>query len=187
MNRLAAVDLELARVLFDGENGAVEGFAAARDRSAGDARWVREVGFAEHHHNGHLVVRGSFAGHYVDYDEADHVSERGAGEGAVTGGVVGILLGPPGIAVGLVLGGVIGSLAGKPSDTEAEPRPLVSQLRSVVPRSCSAIVLIAPATDVDEMLSALGDDARDAIRRTLTADETAALESALSTAPPSAP
>ncbi len=187
MNRLAFVDLELARVLFDGENGAVEGFAAARDRSAGDARWVREVGFAEHHHNGHLILRGSFAGHYVDYDESDHISEKGAGEGALTGGVVGILLGPPGIAVGLVLGGIIGSLAGKPSETEAEPEPFVGQLRDLVPRSCSAIVLIAPAPDVDEMLTALGEGARDAVRRTLTADQAAALEAALSSAPPSAP
>jgi uncharacterized membrane protein len=186
MIRLGAVDLELARVLFDGENGAVEGFAAARERSGEDAQWVREVGFAEHHHNGHLVVRGSFAGHYLDYDEADHVSEKGAGEGALTGGVVGILLGPPGIAVGLVLGGIIGSLAGKPSDPEPEPEPLVGQLRSLVPRSCSAIILIATARDVDEMLSALGDGARDTIRRTLSADDAAALETALSSAPPSA-
>lgn len=186
ITRLGAVDLELALVLFDGENGAVEGFAAARERAGEHARWVREAGFAEHHHNGHLVVRGSFAGHYVDYDEADHVSERGAGEGALAGGLVGILLGPPGIAVGLVLGGIIGSLHGKPSDTEAEPEPLVSRLRSLVPRSRSAIVLIAPGRDVEEMLSALGGGAGDTSRRTLSADEAAALESALSSAPPSA-
>jgi uncharacterized membrane protein len=178
------VDLEFALVVFDGENGAVERFAAARDRSSSGARWVSEVGLVEHHNNGHLLLRGTFAGHYVDYDEADHVSERGAGEGAVTGGLIGVLLGPPGIAVGLVLGGIIGSLVGKPSDAEAEPEPLVSRLRTLVPRSSSAIVLIAAAGDADEMLTAVGEG-RDTIRRTLTADQAAALEAALSATPPS--
>jgi hypothetical protein len=55
------------------------------------------------------VLRGSFAGHYVD-DEALHISERGAGEGGAVGAVIGAFTaGPLGFAVGTVLGATIGS------------------------------------------------------------------------------
>jgi uncharacterized membrane protein len=181
------VSLDFALVRFDGEGAAVQRYAAAKDRSEGDPRWIREVGFVEHHHGGHLVLRGTFAGHYVDVDESDHVSQKGAGEGAVAGGLVGVLLGPPGIAVGLIVGGVLGSQAGASSDSEAEPRALADQLRDAVPRSSSAIVLIASAADVDEMVAALEGGAQSVTRRTLTPDQTAQLEVALSAAPPASP
>jgi hypothetical protein len=100
------------------------------------------VGIVEHHHDGHLVLRGTFAGHYVDLDEALHVSQRGAAEGSAIG-ALGALLGPPGFAVGVVTGLVIGSQLGKPSEVDPEPEPLSNQLRAAVPRSGSAVVLIA--------------------------------------------
>jgi uncharacterized membrane protein len=181
------VSLDFALVRFDGEGTAVQRYAAAKDRSDGEARWAREVGFVERHSHGHLLLRGTFAGHYVDVDESDHVSQKGAGEGAVAGGLVGVLLGPLGIAVGLVVGGVLGSQAGTPSDSEAEPQLLADQLREAVPRSSSAIVLIAPAADIDEMLAALGESARNVTRGTLTADQASQLELALSAAPPASP
>lgn len=148
---------------------------------------MHAVGFVEHHHSGRLVLRGTFAGHYLDVDESDHVSQKGAGEGAVVGGLVGALLGPPGIALGLVVGGVIGSEAGTSSDTEPEPQVLADQLRVAVPRSSSAVVLIAAAPDVDEMLAALGEGAQGVTRQTLTADQVAELEASLSAAPPASP
>jgi uncharacterized membrane protein len=177
------VSLDLAVAQFDGEGTAVQRYAAAKERSARDARWAHEVGFVEHHRNGRLLLRGTFAGHYLDIDESDRVSQKGAGEGAVAGGLVGVLLGPAGIAVGLVAGGVIGSHSGDQAEIEAEPEALADQLRAAVPRSSSAIVLIAQASDVDEMLAALDKSERGIIRRTLTAQEAAELEASLSTAP----
>jgi uncharacterized membrane protein len=182
------VTLDLALVRFDGEGTAVKKYADARDSSDGEARWAREVGFVERHAHGHLLLRGTFAGHYVDVDESDHVNQKGAGEGAVAGGVLGALLaGPLGIAVGLLVGGLAGSQTGTASDSEAEPQLLADRLRDAVPRSSSAIVLIAPAADVDEMLAALGEAGQNVTRRTLSADEAAQLELALSAAPPASP
>jgi Protein of unknown function (DUF1269) len=183
------VALDFALVLFDGERTATERFAEARDRSATGAPWTREVGFVEHHHNGHMRLLGTFAGHYVDVDEGDHVSQKGAGEGAVAGGLVGTMLGPAGIALGLLLGGVIGSQVGAPTETESDPEPqsLVARLRDAVPRSCSAIVHIAEAGDVDEMLAAVGEPVRGTDRQTLSAEQAAALEESLSAAPPASP
>jgi hypothetical protein len=62
--------LDLALLSFDGINAATGAFAAARDRSGAAGPWASEVGFVEHHEDGHLVLRGTFAGHYVDVDEA---------------------------------------------------------------------------------------------------------------------
>jgi uncharacterized membrane protein len=183
------MNLDLAVVRFGGEGAAVQAFAAARERlSTRVARdptpqWTRDVGFIERHHNGHMLMRGTFAGHYIDVDESDDISEKGGREGAATGGLLGVLLGPPGIAVGILLGAIVGSEVGNPKEPEAEPETLAARLRDAIPRSSSAIVTITAAPVVDEMLEALGKDANDVARRTLDDDETAALETSLSAAP----
>ena len=181
------MSLDFAVARYDGDTTAVKKYSAAREHAGKDAEWVREVGFVEHRHSGRMALRGTFAGHYVDVDESDHLSQKGAGEGAVTGGVIGVLGGPPGIALGLLLGGIIGGEAGRPDETEAEPEALVEQLRAAVPESSSAVVLIAAASDVDEMIAALGDGAKQVDRGTLTAAEEAELEASLSAAPPTSP
>jgi uncharacterized membrane protein len=178
------VSLDVAVAQFDGDGTAVRRYAAAREVPGADPPWTHKVGFVEHHHNGRLVLRGTFAGHYLDVEESDRVSQKGAGEGAVAGGLVGVLLGPAGIAVGLTLGGLVGSQAGKPSDVEAEPDALAEQLRAAVPRSSSAIVLISDPPDVDEMVAMLDAGAQGITRQTLTADQEAALQASLSAAPP---
>lgn len=162
-------------------------YAEAKERSPRGASWTQKVGFVERHHSGHLVLRGTFAGHYVDVDESDHVSQKGAAEGAVTAGLLGVLGGPPGIAVGLLVGGLVGAEVGPRTDTELEPQELVELLRMAIPPSSSAIVLIAEASDVDDMLAALGESAEDVARRPLTADEEAKLEASLRSAPPATP
>lgn len=128
-------------------------------------------------------MRGMFAGHYLDVDESDSVSQKGTGEGAVTGGLLGVVLGPPGMAVGFLAGALIGGHAGSVPDVEAEPETLVAQLREAIPPSSSAIVMFAPAAEVDEVLALLGDDAKTVGRRALSDDDVAALEAALQTAP----
>ena len=136
------MSLDFAVAQFDGDRTAVERYAAAKDRTREDARWTREVGIVEHRSSGSLALRGTFAGHYLDVDESDHVSQRGAGEGAVAGGLIGVLVGPPGIAVGILLGMIIGAERGPSSDTEAEPPALAEQLRAAVPS-----VVIGPGPD----------------------------------------
>ena len=178
---MSALELALAR--FDGENTAVERYAAARDdvpyRSAEPPAWTRKVGFVERHHNGRLILRGTFAGHYVDVDEGDTSSQHGAGEGAAAGGLIGVLGGPPGIAVGLIVGGLVGAHLGAPDNVETEPAALASQVRDVVPRGSSALVMIAAPAEVQEMLGAVGDEAAGVTRRPLTDEETNAIEGSL--------
>jgi uncharacterized membrane protein len=180
--------LDFALLSFDGVNSAAETFAAARDRAGPPAPWTSKVGFVEHHDSGKLVLRGTFAGHYVDVDEALHVSERGAAEGAGVGAVIGILLaGPLGLAVGTVSGATIGSQVGEPAETDAEPEPLAERLRAAVPRSGSAIVLIGEAKEVDEMIAAIGEANAQVIRKALSPEEATLVQESLSASPEASP
>ena len=183
------MSLDLAVARFDGEGTAVQRYAAAKERaerSGGEASWTQKVGFVERHHNGRLLLRGTFAGHYVDFEEGHHVSGSGAVAGFAGGMVLGALLGPAGMAAGMVAGAAIGSQVGEPDETEPEPEELADRIRAAVPRSWSAIVLIGAPGDVDEMLAALGDGV-DVQRRSLTPDEVSALQSSLSATPAASP
>src|ERR1700761_5620826 len=184
------MDLEIVLVSFSKINDAAKTYSAARERSGPDASWPKEVGFVEHHRSGKVVLRGNFAGHYVDVDEGLHVSQVGAAEGFLIGAVLGALLGgPPGFAAGLVAGATVGSQFGK-GENDPEPEVLVERLRAAVPLGGSAIVLIARHSDADEMIAALGERSQAATRRGLNADDVAALQKSLggwpaAAAPPS--
>jgi uncharacterized membrane protein len=187
------MSLDALLVRFDGETTAVLRYADATDR-LGPPRpreaqppWTRDVCFIERRHNGRMRLRGTLVGHYLDVDESDQVSEAGLREGAAAAGLIGVLGGPPGIAVGILLGGLIGAQVGHPREVEAEPEALAALLREAVPRSSSAIVMVASAAEVDELLGALGSSVSDAVRRTLSDEDVAALEASLEQTPPSAP
>jgi uncharacterized membrane protein len=173
--------LDAALVSFKSQHGAVSAFSA----ESTDAPWRHEVAFVEHLHNGRMVVKGTFAGHYVDVEESDHVSEPGALEGALTGTLVGAIfgLGFPGAAFGFVFGGTVGAVVGKPSETASEPKPLIDDLREAVPTGGSAVILFASPEHVDAMLGALAGAGGEPTRRSLSDEQTFALENLLSSTP----
>ena len=178
--------MELAVARFNGRTAAEKAFGAMHAR-AGDAPWTRDVALLDHHHNGHMTLLGTVAGHYVSADETDHLSQKGAAFGGIIGAVLGVPLGPPAMAAGFVAGGVAGAEFAKPDETEAEPEALMNDLRSTVPKNSSAIVMIAPTDHVDAMLAALGDPEADVVRRTLSDGQMAEIEEALHDTPFAAP
>jgi hypothetical protein len=58
------VGLDIAVASFDSTEGADKAYAGVRER-AGDAPWMHEIAFVEHHKRGRIVVRGVFAGHWL--------------------------------------------------------------------------------------------------------------------------
>ncbi len=180
-NRQGPMDLAVVR--FQHVTGATRAFAHALDVAGPDAAWVRQAGLVEHHSNGHWVVRGVFDGHYLDIDEALHVSERGAAEGGLAGAALGALIGPAGLAAGLILGAVIGSQAHPRDERDPEPPGLMAELEDDLPGPGSAIALIAGPNVVDQMLSALDPPDNDTVRRRLTPSEIEALAISLSETP----
>ena len=105
------------------------------------------------------------------------------GSVAAIGAAIGLLAGPLGLAVGLTTGGTIGSQVGKPSEPDPEPEALAERLRVAVPRSASAIVLIADSSDVSEMIAAIGETNANVMRKALTPEEAAAVQASLSDSP----
>ena len=177
--------LDLALVVYDHTDGAERAYAEARDRVA-DAEWMHEIAFVEHHKRGRIVVRGTFAGHYLDIeDEADPIG-KDAAVGALTGAIVGLVFGPPGFAAGLVTGGAVGGLV-QGSHVEELHGGFFDEVRADVPENHSALVLLAAPEHVDAMLAALDDTGGSVIRRTLSDEAVAQLTASVSAAPPAQP
>ena len=173
--------LDIGLVSFVNQHGAISAFSSSPD----DAPWRHEVAFVEETHRGRMVIRGTFAGHYVDVNELDHTSDSGTAEGALTGALVGAIFGFvfPGAAFGFVVGGVLGSVEGQPSDVESEPETLVDGLRAAVPKGGSAVVLLAAPDHVDAMVAALSGSGGEVTRHKLTDQQADALQAALSGTP----
>ena len=60
--------LDIAVVTFDGVIGAERAYADVRDAGGGEP-WLPETAFVEHHHRDRIVVRGTFAGRYLDVEQ----------------------------------------------------------------------------------------------------------------------
>src|SRR4051812_34854096 len=123
--------LDLALLIFGHIEGAERAYADVLDVSR-DTPWVHEIAFVEHHRHDRIVVRGTFAGRYVDLDDQGDVIGKRTAEGALTGAVAGILFGPAGLAVGLVGGATAGGL----SESRDVPRlhdALIDDVRAEVP------------------------------------------------------
>src|SRR5664280_3475093 len=61
--------MDLAILTFDHTDGAERALGKVRDAAAG-AAWLEEFALVERRHNGRIVIRGTFAGHYLDVDQA---------------------------------------------------------------------------------------------------------------------
>ena len=103
------MSLDLALMIFDRIEGAERAYSDVIG-AAHNAPWVHEIAFVEHHRHDRIVVRGTFAGRYLDLDDQGDVIGKRTAEGALTGAVAGAFFGPAGFAAGLVAGGAAGGL-----------------------------------------------------------------------------
>jgi uncharacterized membrane protein len=177
--------LELVLMVFDHTEGAERAYSRAPAAMDGIA-WAQEIAFVEHHGRDRIVVRGTFAGRYVDADDKGDFIGRSTVDGALTGAVAGAVFGPPGFAAGLVGGGVAGGLAEEQSGPQLRSA-FFDEVRSDVPEGSSAVVLLASREHVDAMVAALDGQGGRLIRRQLTAGAAAALEAAVADSPEAAP
>jgi uncharacterized membrane protein len=106
---------------------------------------------------------------------------RHTGAGALTGALAGAVFGPAGLAVGLVGGAATGGTI-QARETEQLGGELFAEVRDSVFEGSSALMLLAERRHVDAMIDAR-TQARLAIRRTLSDDAMAALETVLVEAP----
>ena len=175
--------LDLALMVFPQVEAAEHAYAHVSNRAAGEP-WLKEVAFVEHHGHGRLTVRGTVAGHYVDVDDHGDLIGRRTAEGALTGAAVGVLLGPPGLAVGMTLGGIAGGVRESDS-TPIHHNALLDEFRLEIPEKSSALALMADPRHVDQMVVALEGMKGELIRHHLNSEQTEALVAAVADAPAS--
>jgi uncharacterized membrane protein len=177
--------LDLALMVFDHVEGAERAYADVL-RASVRAPWVQEIAFVEHHRHDRIVVRGAFAGRYVDVaEEGDAIGMRTA-EAAITGAIVGALFGPPGFAIGLVGGGTAGGV------DEARHVPhlhdaFLDDVRAEVPERSSEVLLLASPEHVDAMVAAFEGHGGRLVRHHLSPEEARALEGAVAGRPGARP
>lgn len=182
---MEAVGIDFALMVFRDTGGAESAYGDAAGQ-ASDEPWAREVAFVEHHRRDRIVVRGTFAGHYVDADDEGEFIGRKTAEGAVAGAAAGLLFGPAGLAVGMVGGGMAGGVASEHSGPRLRSA-LFDELRNEVPEGSSAVILMAGPEDVDAMVSALQRHRGRLVRHHLTPEGAEALRSAVAGSPSAAP
>ncbi len=178
------MSLDLALMVFNHTEGAERAYADVLDAS-GDAPWVHEIAFVEHHRHDRIVVRGTFGGRYVDLDDQGDVVGKRTAEGALTGAVVGLFFGPMGLALGLVGGGTAGGL----SESHHVPHlhdAFIDEVRAEVPEKSSAVLLLASPEHTDAMVGAFKGRGGRLVRHHLSPEAAVALEAAVAGSPPAA-
>jgi uncharacterized membrane protein len=176
---------DFALVVFNHTGGAEQAYSRA-PRSVGGVAWAEEIAFVEHHRRNRIVVRGTFAGRYVDADDEQEFTGQKTAEGALAGGAAGLLFGPAGLAAGLVGGGLAGGVAQNASSPRLRSA-FFDEVRREVPEGSSAVVMLAPAEHVDAMIKALEGLGGQPARHHLTEPEARALENAVAGDPEAAP
>lgn len=176
--------LDFALMVFDHPEGAERAYSRAPGAVRGVA-WTREIAFVEHHRRNRIIVRGTFAGRYVDADDEQEFIGSRTAEGAVAGGTVGLLFGPAGLAVGLVGGGMAGGVAQERSAPHLRSA-FFDAVRQDVPEGSSAVVMLASPEHVDAMVSALEGQGGRLTRHHLSAPDAAALQEAVAGDPKAA-
>lgn len=176
---------DFAFVVFEHTGGAEQAYSRA-PRSVDGVAWADQIAFVEHHRRNRIVVRGVFAGRYVDADDESEFIGGKTAEGVVVGGAVGLLFGPAGLAVGLVAGGLAGGVAqerGSPHLRSA----FFDEVRREVPEGSSAVIMMASPDHIDAMVSALEGHGGRLVRHHLSADDAKALTDAVAGDPTAAP
>ncbi len=177
--------LDFALIVFDHPEGAEQAYSRA-PATVGDVAWAQEIAFVEHHRRNRIVVRGTFAGRYVDADDEQEFIGSRTAEGAVAGGAIGLLFGPAGLAVGLVGGGMVGGVAQERSSPHLRSA-FFDAVRSDVPEGSSALVMLATPAHVDAMVAALDGHHGRLLRHHLGAEEARALQEAVAADPEAVP
>ena len=177
--------MDFAFMVFEHTGGAEEAYSRA-PRSVDGVAWADHVAFVEHHRRNRIIVRGTFAGRYVDADDELEFMGKKTAEGAIAGGAVGLFAGPLGLAVGLVGGGLIGGVA-QERDSPHLRSAFFDEVRREVPEGDSAVIMMAAPDQIDAMVSALEGRGGRLVRHHLSAEEAKVLADAVAGDPEAVP
>jgi uncharacterized membrane protein len=133
----------------------LDGYSELHPREA----WPNQVGIISRGRLGRISVYRSLGD---DWDDEGALTAAGLGLGGLTGALAGALAGPTGLAAGAALGASLGGVVGALDENE---KPFYAVLRGKLEKNTSAILLLADEKLVDRMLSELGPDGVETMRR----------------------
>lgn len=156
--------------IFQGKRTARKALDTIEDNYP-DTVWVDDIALLSRNKLGGLSIHSTWA-----QDDSD--ISGGIGWGAITGGMIGALLGPAGVVAGAMGGAGIGGLIGTGIDYQFDD-PKLDDFAESLQKNTSALVLVGEMDVLDEFATALGDVDADIIDTELDEDDVKALRKAL--------
>jgi len=153
-------------VTFKGKKTAAKAFDTMEDYSP-EYLWLDDVAVVSRSKHGHLRVHSTWA-------QDDSAVGAGAGFGAVTAGLIGLVFGPAGAAAGAVFGGSLGALIGAGSNVTFDDPALDDFAASLIPDS-SALVLVGEEATLADFVSAVEPFGGKVVETDLNEDDIKAL------------
>ena len=132
--------------VFDGRKTARKAFDTLEDYTPVYI-WSDDVAEMSKSKQGTIRVHSTWA-------QDDSAVGAGAGFGALTAGLIGLLFGPAGAAAGAIVGGSLGALIGASSNVSFDDPVLDDFAASLVPDS-SALVLVGEDTTLADFVTAV--------------------------------
>jgi uncharacterized membrane protein len=150
--------LKLGVIIYSGAGRADEVLTGFQELHPNDA-WVGNIGVIERHKMGRISVYGPF-GDDGFWSEEGGKPLMGLSTGGLTGVLIGALAGPAGLAAGGAFGAAMGGLVGAADEDDVD-RPMFDVIRAKLSRDSSALVLLADKPFVDQLITAMGKDAKE--------------------------
>ena len=156
--------------VFDGKKTARKAFDTLEDYTP-TYEWIDDVAEMSRSKNGSIRVHSTWA-------QDDGEVGAGTGFGAVTGGLIGLLLGPGGALAGAAVGGSLGAMFGA-ADEIAFDDPRLDDFAAALDYDTSALVLVGDETTLADFVSAVEPYGGKIIETDLNEDDIKALKKAL--------
>jgi uncharacterized membrane protein len=131
-------------LVFDGKKTASKALDTVEDNDE-DYLWLDDIAVVSRSKHGSIRVHSTWA-----QDDSDVGAT--AGLGALTGGVIGMLLGPGGALAGAAMGGSMGAVFGAAADVAFDD-PKLDDFAAALDNDTSALILVGEKTTLSDFVS----------------------------------
>ena len=156
--------------VFDGKKTARKAFDTLEDYTP-TYEWIDDVAEMSRSKNGSIRVHSTWA-------QDDGEVGAGTGFGAVTGGLIGLLLGPAGALAGAAVGGSLGAMLGTADEIAFDDQRL-DDFAAALDYDTSALVLVGEEATLADFVSGVEPFGGKVVETDLNEDDIKALRKAL--------
>jgi uncharacterized membrane protein len=159
--------------VFDGKKTAGKAFDTLEDYTP-VYEWIDDVAIVTKSKHGSIRVHSTWA-------QDDSAVGGGTAFGAITGGLLGLMLGPGGALAGTITGGSLGFLIGASADLAFDD-PRLDDFAAALVDDTSALILVGDETTLADFVSAVEPFGGKIIETDLDEDDIKALRKGLNVA-----